>query len=1077
MAATPNHMHCDLDDANPRCLQSAFEDFSSGLKRRQQGRWAAFKVDGLDIAALEVRLNSILDRRPTSPSGLKKFGRHIIDQLVRYAPGVDQLMQGQGPIASGVWGCIRMAINVVEEYQTIPELAVKDIRRVFETLIRLKSHVGSFTDEEEKALTSVYTRMLWLMHVADIILEDRRIRRLQRSILRKGTLKLEARREDLQEAVDEFDRVSGSAQIRVVSVGVQRLGVWTQEHDRRASEMQLAHSRERAMDDIMDKLKERTAPPFPVPEPTEGTCQWIFNEPAYERWAKEDHHSLLWVSAPPVTKQFKRLHSSTKFFTYAGYCNSDMFGSGDETETPHTIIGNLETLASTEKGRAIVFCRPLPIFQKFMAPDRSQYNYHCLQEEHFSRASKEIHTRAAGSFLWARMYLIHLSKAPSQRTLKERLGSFPATLSQAYDKMISANQEHLDKDQVEQRDSILLAVLTARCPLTVGQLSESHDLPRHQGADTAVNLCLPLLEVRDNRIIFTHSSAREHLLSPPPSRKSLRLSLDESNLSQALKCLNWLLQVEYGSPERIKSLVRSNNDLGEADSTMAVVRLSGGCFLDYAARYWFLHVVALPKPPRDLVELVGNFLGARQFVFWGEYVTERGNSKELILVAEREIRKWLRRLPADLGDAIKLEDYVMKPYEEMSEVFSETDGDKLFEWLILMALGDYFYEKGDKRAFALRKQVAAGLVELRGREDRLSLRAQSQEAAVYLWQGEMRGARDRFVELSKIQQRVLGEDKPDMWESLAHTGRAEYYMNDYDNAFATYTRAAGGLRRTLGEKSAFYLGTLVYKAQVLVMQRKVQEGASQLQSVYDEREAEFGPEDGFSIYVQGFLGEAYRKEGKSTLALQHLEENYQYRQNQSSSSNDYLVVDAAISLLIAYRDFGMHDKASSLAQEVGNDVAALFERRCQLVHLNGLLGVDRGHVRESIKMLREFVVQTRREDYNRGFLWLLLDLATLLRRDERHNEASSLFDNLVVVKEASTHASAAGADELDDEPSPPKLLELAERALTLIKNAKPVLANELLEGNNLVWVRERDTWYWEAASPADTATMKGPRWT
>lgn len=770
------------------------------------------------------------------------------------------------------------------------------------------------------------------------------------------------------------------------------------------------------------------------------------------------------------------------------------FGSGEETETPHTVIGNLETLASTEKGRAIVFCRPLPIFQNFMAPDRSiritqsllsrdidlysrsQYSYHRLQEEQFSRVSKEIKTRAAGSFLWARMYLIHLSKAPSQTILDERIDSFPATLSQAYDKMISANQEHLDKDQVKQRDSILLAVLTARCPLTVGQLSESHDLPRHQGADTAVNLCLPLLEVRDNRIIFTHSSAREHLLSPP-FRNSLRLSLDESNLSQALKCLNWLLQVEYESPERIKSLVKSNNDLGEADSAMAVVRLDGGCFLDYAARWWFLHVVALPNPPRDLVDLVGNFLGARQFVFWGEYVTERGNNKELILVAEREIRKWLRGLPADLGDAIKLEDYVMKPYEEMSEVFSETDGDKLFQWLILMALGDYFYEKGDKRAFALRKQVAAGLVELRGREDRLSLKAQSQEAAVYLWQGEMRGARDRFVELSKIQQRVLGEDKPDMWESLAHTGRAEYYMNDYDNAFATFTRAAAGLRQTLGEKSAFYLSTLVSKAQVLVMEREFQEGTSQLQSVYDKREAEFGSEDGFSIYVQGFLGEAYRKEGRSALALQHLEENYQYRQNQSSYSNDYFVVDAAIGLLIAYRDFGMHDKASSLAQEVGKDVAALFERRCQLVHLNGLLGVDRGHIRESIKMLREFVVQTRREDYNRGFLWLLLDLATLLRRDDKHNEASSLFDNLVVVKEASTHASAAAAAELDDEPSPPKLLELAERALTLIKNAKPVLANELLEGNNLVWVRERDTWYWEAASPADTATMKGPRWT
>lgn len=691
-----------------------------------------------------------------------------------------------------------------------------------------------------------------------------------------------------------------------------------------------------------------------------------------------------------------------------------------------------------------------------------------IKEEDNSRIFKQIESKADGFFLWVRMYLQHLSDPPSQTQFEERIVSFPATLSDAYDKMVADNQEYLDKDEVEQRNSILLAILTALRPMTVHQLIESHDLPRHQGADTAVKLCLPLLEVRDGCVIFTHTSAREHLLSLPSSTNSLRLSLEESNLSQARRCLNYLLQKEYESLERIKTLVVRNNDLGEAYSTVAV-GLDRECFLDYAARNWFRHVVELPKPPRDLIKLVRNFLGVRQFTFWAEYVTEPGKSKELVLVAEREIRKWLKRLPADLRDAIKLDEYAVKIYEEVSEAFSTIEGDELFRWLILMALGDYFYEKGDKRAVALRRKVAAGITELRGKEDRLSLQAQSQEAAIYIWEGEMRRGRDRFVELCKTQQRVLGEDKSDMWESMIHIARAQYYMNAYDDAFATLTLAADGLLRTLGAKDPFYMSTLLYKAQILVMKGEIHDGASQMQKVYNEREAEFGPEDGFSIYIQGFLGEAYRKEGSERLALQHLGDNYRYRQNQSSVSHDYIVVDSAISLSIAYRDSGMHNEASTLTQKLEKDVKALFERRCQLVHLNALLGVDLGQFRDSIKMLQAFVVQTDREDYNRGFLWLLLDLATLLHRDEKHHEANSLFDNLVVLKETSTRAS-----ELDDEPTPPKLLELAERALKLIRGETPEAASELLEENNLVWVRERDTWYWEAGSPADTATMKGP---
>lgn len=66
-------------------------------------------------------------------------------------------------------------IQVTKEYQTVPEVASNAVGQILDKLQRFKS-VGTCTAEEERALKSVYVRMLELTHGAAIIVEGHRLR-------------------------------------------------------------------------------------------------------------------------------------------------------------------------------------------------------------------------------------------------------------------------------------------------------------------------------------------------------------------------------------------------------------------------------------------------------------------------------------------------------------------------------------------------------------------------------------------------------------------------------------------------------------------------------------------------------------------------------------------------------------------------------------------------------------------------------------------------------------------------------------------------------------------------------------
>ena len=541
-------------------------------------------------------------------------------------------------------------------------------------------------------------------------------------------------------------------------------------------------------------------------------------------------------------------------------------------------------------------------------------------------------------------------------------------------------------------------------------------------------------------------------------------SRGEGELSIATTSLEYLLEEEYASLDGIRKRFSGSYDL-DGDGKKLPPTLTPPPKYQCFAREWFRHVCAIPNPPEDFMLLLHRFLCSRQFVYWSEYVTVE--SREFVLRAERELRKWLRGLGelSEVGRLICL-DYAIKPYREISHTFKKIEQDELFHLISDMALGDYLYERGDKRAFEVRQGVSSGLGALLGSDHHLSLKAQGNDAAVRLWQGYMRQARDLLLDLSERQHRILGKDKQDMWVSLALVAQAKYYMNDFEGAHQTILRVIEGLGPIVGEEHPIYLGVLLTKAQIHVQQQQLADGTKELQAIYDTLKAKFGISDGFSVYAQGFLGDAYRKARMLDVALELQEDNYQHRRAQTSYPSDYIVVDSAIALSITLRDSGKHKDALELVEKTRGDVADLPERECQVAHIAGLLGVDGGDLDGSIRVLLNFVIQTPREKYNRGLLWLLLDLAILLRRANKSEESSCLFDDLLQHSDDLT--------ELEGEPSSPRILKLAEEACWLIRRGTPSAAEALLKENNLAWVREEDTWFWEAGSPADTGTMNPP---
>ena len=254
---------------------------------------------------------------------------------------------------------------------------------------------------------------------------------------------------------------------------------------------------------------------------------------------------------------------------------------------------------------------------------------------------KQVLTKAidgsCGMFLWAKMMLDHLKTARSQNVQLHRLQQFLMGLARVYEQLLSENASSLDQEEFCLRRNIFLLLVGACRPLTLEEISVLLALRCPSGfldekellldpKREVLKLCWPLAMIIDGSVQLIHMSVKEFLIEPPtdPSAAwkaadlfSPHLTLRDANAFLARKCLAILCQNQYRAPDPIASLLRRNLKITSVSPEDAGPDYEAPCY-KYACLNWEAHLTAVTNPARGLLEEVGRFLTAYEFVTWSE---------------------------------------------------------------------------------------------------------------------------------------------------------------------------------------------------------------------------------------------------------------------------------------------------------------------------------------------------------------------------------------------------------------------------------------------------------------------------
>ncbi|CCT73958.1 uncharacterized protein FFUJ_09206 [Fusarium fujikuroi IMI 58289] len=728
---------------------------------------------------------------------------------------------------------------------------------------------------------------------------------------------------------------------------------------------------------------------------------------------------------------------------------SDMFGFGTSSEPPMNEIRITEEDTLPE---IMAFCASALRNLKFTDEMKLQVT---------SRLNRD-----ANNFLWATKFLQQLETARKMETFKAVVEDWPNDIWGVYTKVWLDRLSSLDDENKSICQEIFLMLLGARREFKIDELDAALGLIPGSGIAKFITSthCQPLIQVFDGSVSLSHASVRDFLLSGVLG--DIRFSKSGPDATLARKCLEFLIREIYGSQDRIGQRLRKNIGAGVSDPS------DDKSFYEYAARYWYIHLTALSAPDQSLLELANKFLHLLHFAYWAEYSITDSGDFQAIRSTEITLTVWSNSLSCRDRSLIHLDDYFECPYRNLARVFKENEEDKELQWLALMHLGFYYYDKGRMTEMAeVRRKVAAGLKDLLGPRHPLALQASADAAYTFLFNNELREAQRLFAELASVQREVGGPDDASSYFTLVFKAQAEYLMLDSLKALNTLTDSLEGFFRTLGPGSNGYLIAQLWYAVANASAGHIEQGIKLLESVRDKRKEQYGPKDSFGITTQIFLGDLYRKLGSDEGALQNILPALSFRRSFWQLSH-FLTLDTALVLAITYRDFGRQDESAEIIEELetngGLDREQNIIRACQVKHMRALWLFEDGQLDKSIGILELLLIEIDEKHNNRALQWVRLDLAYMLRyrgRDGDENNASSLFDGIVTDD----------ANDPDDEPDPPRWLDIAERALKLLRKGNTDGANDLLGREKLRWAREETLWMWLGMPAADTGWMRLPK--
>jgi tetratricopeptide (TPR) repeat protein len=673
-----------------------------------------------------------------------------------------------------------------------------------------------------------------------------------------------------------------------------------------------------------------------------------------------------------------------------------------------------------------------------------------LPKEEKKTVLGRVRSSCHGSFRWAALFLDYLDRSLQMADFRARLDSLPPSISDFYKSALTSDSR-LDEDEKQCRNTLLAITLQAQRTLKLVEVADALSLRPNRADRIVYSLCKPLISTQAGLVQFSHPSVRTFLES---CASSLCTLFSESHGVLAEKCLSTLLKHKYADLECIKMYLKAN--YGEEECTYTNTPPKTDDFYDYASRFWYHHLALTASPSVELLRKTNTFLLSFQFAFWSQYAQKNFGLAIGVTTPLGRLKSWHSQLPSVLRDLVDIDKCPTTSYNRLSAAYEADETNVVYRWLAHLSLCDYGLALGLPAQVSDPEEAAAELLKLLGPNHPFVLRAKSSVAYARFHAGRMRTGYRIYKEVLEAQRRVVGEDHVRYIEALHYVGEGEYYMADFVAATETFIKSSAGYLRKSGPESWTYLATQCWLASSLAYLNQLDLSLKILESAFGKRRDQFGPWDGFATIIQVGMADVQRALGRREEAIANFKEALESRRG-SYSTSDTSRLDVEIVLARTYQEAGMSQNATAAIKELEQcgSLRAHFERVCQVAHIKGLLLASDGCMNEGINCFLEILIQAEEDQNNRALLWIRLDLARLLR--QRHDVgdgdlASSIFDN--IVKDVSGDFEPG----FPDEPDPPRLLAVAEKALKLVRDQRYDEAQRVLVSEKVDWRRPSDFW-------------------
>ncbi|KAK0640569.1 hypothetical protein B0T16DRAFT_200121 [Cercophora newfieldiana] len=257
-------------------------------------------------------------------------------------------------------------------------------------------------------------------------------------------------------------------------------------------------------------------------------------------------------------------------------------------------------------------------------------NSHALCETIAEKLSKG----PKGNFLWPNLACEMIQARGSPWNAGQIIDELPATIPELYNHAMNAIR-NFPMDDPEYCQAVLFTVAASHRLLYVSELDDIITLPLPVNpAMIIANRCAPFLEVLNQRVFFTHHSAREFL------RERAKGGAPNIHADIARQCLAWMAK----SMSNPRSFAKAAGGTDTKDSKEAEGAVKPTTH--YALMYWPSHVAdADLGRNQDVMLKVNEFLD-KHFLSWIERLTPSGGLTQMLAQIsrlERVLRKQLQQ--------------------------------------------------------------------------------------------------------------------------------------------------------------------------------------------------------------------------------------------------------------------------------------------------------------------------------------------------------------------------------------------------------------------------------------------------